>query len=45
MVGEVVEPDMVISVISPDLILKASVLENDKIPVESFKQTFGGVLS
>jgi hypothetical protein len=45
MVREVVKPDMMVSVVTPDLVLKASVLEDDKILVESFEKTFGGVLS
>lgn len=45
MVREVVEPDVMVSIITPDLVLKSSVLEHNEVLVESFEQTFGWVLS
>jgi len=45
MVREVVEPDVMVSIITPDLVLKSFVLEHNEVLVESFEQTFGWVLS
>ena len=45
MMREVVEPDVMVSIITPDLVLKSFVLEHNEVLVESFEQTFGWVLS